>query len=146
MTVSCEELAQPFRNKRCPGNHQHLTGLSHGKELSQSQVWTWKEAQLVVDGVQNVLSRNNRGFSIFNPSVPAYPVQSMAERRAAVAPAQPGSGPHPGLDSRYRPMHRIRGSGSECVPRGGEARAQHHDVILAGVPFDPKHDPNFDPK
>jgi len=78
MTVSCPELAYPFQNTRCLGNHQHMEGDGHPKELSQAQVWTWQEASRVANGVGEVVARHKRGYTIYEP---AYILYSLARIR-----------------------------------------------------------------
>ncbi len=55
MTASRAELGRPFANKRCDDSHEHLQEDGRPKELAASQVWTWMEANFVVDGVGEVV-------------------------------------------------------------------------------------------
>ena len=83
VTVSCQELGDPFRNLRCPGRHNHLQGLGHGKEHSDAQLWTWDEASRVVDGITAVCRRHNTGVSKSYPIY--YPIDI-----SQIAHASPG--------------------------------------------------------
>ena len=94
MTVSCAELGNPFRNSLCKGHHQHLSGDGHGRELRESQIWTWREAQCVVDGIAEVKRRHKHGARIT-----AYP----AVDRSTIARATPGGAPGGPRDSRAPP-------------------------------------------
>ena len=78
MTASCPELLYPFRDKKCPGRHEHLAMEGHQADLRRAQVWTWDEAQRVAEGVQLVLEAQARGHCIvpvypaFNPDAPMH--------------------------------------------------------------------------
>jgi len=115
MTVSCPELGDPFRNKQCLGNHEHLSGKGNPAPLSQAQVWTWKEAELVVEGCLSVRRRHARGGNRVRP-ISAFPAKHNPEQRPWIRPdgsidrtkiahAASGGAPTPGVrDPRAPPM------------------------------------------
>lgn len=119
MTVSCDELAEPFANLKCPGRHQHLQGLSHAAEHSAAQVWTWDEANRVADGIQAVKRRHDNG----RMTQRAFPIS-----RENIARAQTGSGPAAGVDPRA-PEDRKLSTCPGCKHYRARADPEHTRVI-----------------
>eukprot|EP00969_Alexandrium_andersonii_P347808 15378883-Alexandrium_andersonii.AAC.1 len=52
LTASCPELLYPFRDKMRPGRRGHLQMEGRATNLREAQVWTWGEAQRIVEGIQ----------------------------------------------------------------------------------------------
>ena len=106
LTASCQELVYPFRNCRCTGRHEHASTTGQGKSLHQAQVWTWDEAQRVVEGIRYLLESERRGYTVMpvaevvRPKLQAYPKFDIEK----VARPQPGV-PQAGYDSRAKPHH-----------------------------------------
>ena len=93
ITASDPELLEPFDDLLCRGDHDHLEGDGHGKELSRAQLWTWSEAKRFVKGIQALKHR----VKLFQLShVVAFPTQE--ERVAAVKRAHTDGAPTRGDD------------------------------------------------
>eukprot|EP00969_Alexandrium_andersonii_P021440 937632-Alexandrium_andersonii.AAC.1 len=52
LIASCPELLYPSWGKLCPGRREHLRMEGHAANLREAQVWTWGEAQRIVEGTQ----------------------------------------------------------------------------------------------
>jgi len=144
MTVSCPELGDPFRKRLCPGKHEHLQGLGHPKEHSHAQVWTWKEAELVTDGILAVRRSHSRS---------AYPARIAGETpwiladgsidRTAIAHATPGGTPQKEPDSRAPSREAGRHPCRGCRHRRGREHFSHNRIV--GQCFYPYDEPDIWP-
>ena len=129
LTASCSELARYFENKRCANRHEHMPNAGAlGKRdiYANAEVWTWKEVEAVIDGIQLCFKLESHGRNV--PS--SFPVDVRK-----IARAQPGSAPHPGRDH-GAPAPQV----SPCKAcRGFEARSDWEHSRLIGersFPYD----------
>ena len=82
LIASCPELVQDFRDLRCTGDHDHEP--VQGPATKLAQIWPWKMAQMLVDGVVRLRRKLRRGVvnhalwyptwdAQGTPHVPTYP-------------------------------------------------------------------------
>ena len=100
MTVSCPELSHPFEQLTCDRSHQHISVY---EPLQVYNTWTYLEATRVGNGCEEVMMRNQRGYSLHEPfDVVSYGVFPGADK---VAKADPSEQPVAGNDRRAPPKH-----------------------------------------
>ena len=114
MTASDFELVKPFAHNRCKGHHQHLSGDGHPSELAKAQVWTWVEANKIIQGIINLRRKMRAGLT-----------SAFAVRRAEdVKPHDPNFG-----DRKDTSVTRDAAKCPACIAGNGKRHWNHTRVI-----------------
>ena len=94
MTASHPTLLHRFINMKCTGRHEHLALDGVPRETQDAQLWTWDEAQRIVEGIMALMTQMSVTKGAFSY---AFPVgrRNPTIDTSQVARAQPGGQPGP---------------------------------------------------
>ena len=122
MTGNHPLLLKPFEGLRCkhsPG--EHLSGDGHSRELRDAQIWTWREANLIIAGIMDLRKWLRKSKGLF--SVRVFPIKCAAD----VASAQPGI--DPGGEHSAAPLDRKQCKCYGCKNSRASTHWQHNRII-----------------
>ena len=131
MTASHPALLAPFRGLLCTNQHRHASDAPPGMEASRlaikdSQVWTWEEANRVVEGI-----------CMLRRAVSVRPERAYPINHDTVARAQPGGVPLPhGRDPRAVPKAESTCPGCNHVTRPRNDWTHTREIGQCSYPYD----------
>ena len=130
MTASHPALLAPFTGLLCNNQHRHVSDVPPGMETSKlaikdAQVWTWEEANRVVEGIL-----------MLRRAVAMKPEKAFPINRETIAKAQPGGTPGRGRDPNAVPKAESTCPGCRCMTRPRDDWTHTREIGQCSYPYD----------